>query len=97
MWAGEQVEDAQVCIEGKWYTRQEGESYISVPFKSYGNTTRTQVILSSKAHKLAVLANFEHESETYSFDPGIYVDREALVAGASADLIIRARSDLLSQ
>ena len=38
---------------------------------------------------LTAIEEFHHEAETYDFDAGIYVDRESLLRGAKAQVVVR--------
>ncbi|GIW95588.1 MAG: hypothetical protein KatS3mg110_3629 [Pirellulaceae bacterium] len=76
--------DASVWLGGKEYTaNQQGEIFL--PFSTAPG--RVPIILTHG--RQATLEWFEHQAENYELRAGIYVDREALLRGRKAALVIR--------
>ena len=75
---------ATLWLSGNEY-KADKDGLIVVPFS---NRPGRQTIMLRNGG-FSALANFVHQSETYSLDAGIYVDREALVTGAQAKLVVR--------
>lgn len=79
------VPDASVWFAGREYLPNEhGE--IRIPFGS--SETRTSMLL--RAGKLASVVPFVLRAEHYQLDVGFHVEREQLIAGAMAELVVRA-------
>ena len=75
---------ATLWLSGNEY-KADKDGLIVVPFSN--RPGRQTMVLRNGG--FSALASFAHQSETYSLDAGIYVDREALVTGARAQLIVR--------
>jgi len=83
---GALVKDAALRFGGREFTADErGE--IVVPFTS--DPGRRQVIL--RRGDFGVLDEFDHRAENYRLEAAIYVDRETLLAGNNAEIIVRPR------
>lgn len=82
------LQSANVWLQGKLFESNE-EGKIFVPFSNRPGSA--PVVLSDG--KTCSLARLSHQSEKYTLDAGIYVDRESLIGGQTASVIIR--SDLL--
>ncbi|HPT48456.1 MAG TPA: hypothetical protein PLM07_21435, partial [Candidatus Rifleibacterium sp.] len=81
---GQQVKDAKIQLAGSEY-QANPSGQILVPYTtSPGN--RQFVICQGD---FAALQTFEHLSETYRLEAAIHVDREALLAGRNATVVIR--------
>ncbi len=78
------VKDAKVWMSGREYTPDE-VGQITVPFSTQPGIE--QVILSRGG--LSVPGNFNHENEVYQLSAGLFVDRESLLRGNKAQLVIR--------
>lgn len=82
--ARQQIKDAAILFGGNEY-KADATGLINVPYTSTpGN--RQFVI---KHGDFAALHNFNHQAEAYSFEAGIYTDREALIEGKTATLVVR--------
>ena len=75
---------ATLWLSGNEYKADE-DGLIVVPFSN--RPSRQTIVL--RNGNFSALASFIHQKETYSLDAGIYVDREALVTGAQAKLVVR--------
>ena len=75
---------ATLWLSGNEYKADE-DGLIVVPFS---NRPGRQTIVLRNGY-FSALASFVHQKETYSLDAGIYVDREALITGAQAKLVVR--------
>lgn len=83
-------EDNKACPKATlWLSGNEykvgKDGLIVVPFSN--RPGRQTMVLRNGG--FSALASFVHQSETYSLDAGIYVDRETLVSGALAKLVVR--------
>ncbi|MDP7010913.1 MAG: hypothetical protein QF685_05995, partial [Verrucomicrobiota bacterium] len=83
-------EDNKACAQATlWLSGNEykadKDGLIVVPFSN--RPGRQTIVL--RNGNFSALASFVHQKETYSLDAGIYVDREALVTGAQAKLVVR--------
>ena len=83
-------EDNQACPQATlWLSGNEykagKDGLIVVPFSN--RPGRQTMVLRNDG--FSALANFFHQGETYALDAGIYVDREGLVTGAQAQLVVR--------
>lgn len=76
--------DATIWMGGREYASRE-DGTILIPFTTRPGTER--ILL--RRGPLTTLARFEHRAETCAFACGIHVDREALVAGATARVLVR--------
>ena len=75
---------ATLWLSGNEYKADE-DGLIVVPFSN--RPGRQTIVL--RNGNFSALASFIHQKETYSLDAGIYVDREALITGAQAKLVVR--------
>lgn len=81
---GEQVKDASIELAGSEYTPDKN-GQIVIPF-----TTRPENRQFVIRHgDFASLQNFQHLSESYNLEASIHVEREALVAGKVATVVVR--------
>ncbi len=96
----QQVRNARLWLAGHEYAA-DAAGHITVPF-STGAGGRQAVVLSapiepaatadgafSTAASYSSLAHFDHERESYQFQAGFYVDRESLLRGNKATVLIR--------
>jgi hypothetical protein len=83
---------ASIWLGGREYVADEdGEIYL--PYSSQPGPRA--LVLRSK--DLCTLAHFQHSAETYRLEVGALVDREALLAGDQAQLLLRPRLSLNGQ
>ena len=82
--AHQPVKDATLWLSGNEYKVGE-DGLIVVPFSN--RPGRQTVVLRSGG--FSALGNFFHQGEAYALDAGLYVDRESLVKGAQAKLVVR--------
>ena len=82
----EVLKSANVWLQGKLYESDE-DGRVFVPFSNRPGWV--PVVVSDG--KSCSLARFTHQSESYNLDAGIYVDRESLIEGHKANVIIRSR------
>ncbi len=75
---------ASIWFGGREY-RADEEGMVLVPF----STEPSVATMILKDGDLCSLAVFQHRSESYSLKAGFYVDREALLKGAKAQLVVR--------
>lgn len=76
--------DAAVWLGGKKYSaNQEGDIFL--PFSTQPG--RVSIILLHGS--VATLESFDHQGEQYELRAGIYVDRESLLRGRKASIIVR--------
>jgi hypothetical protein len=80
--------DASVLFGGREYTANE-RGDIRIP---YGAGSNDKILLRHKSAggEVCTVANFRVRSEQYAFAVGIHVEREQLIAGRSADVLVRA-------
>jgi hypothetical protein len=90
---GRVLSDASVLFGGREYASDE-RGDIRIPYGAGGNDKILLRHLSESAGsgrgELCVVANFRVRSEQYAFAVGIHVEREQLIAGRSADVLVRA-------
>ena len=81
---GAHVPDAEAWFGGKEYGPDDrGE--IVIPFST--NPGTKQLVL--RQGERSSIAPFEHRSESYELTSHLHIDRESLIAGNTADLIVR--------
>ena len=90
--AGRLQNDAIAWFGGREY-RADERGEILLPFSTAPGAKK--VVL--RAAGRASLATFEHRAESYVLHGGVHVEREALVAGASARVLLRPQLRLLDQ
>ncbi len=78
------VDDASVWLAGREYKADE-KGVVNVPFSNQPG--RVPVVLVSDG--FASLDRFEHPAENYQFDAGFHVERETLLPGQEAVVVIR--------
>lgn len=81
---GRVLPDASVLFGGRGYTGDE-RGDIRIP---YGAGSNDKILL--QHGRLCTVANFRVRPEQYAFAVGIHVEREQLIAGRSADVLVRA-------
>ena len=83
-WRGQPVDDARVWLGGREYTpRPDGE--ISIPFSTA--PTRASMLL---VHgDIAQMEALQHPAEHYQFTAGVHLERESLVPGKLARVLVR--------
>ncbi|MGI9243620.1 MAG: hypothetical protein ACR2RV_22680, partial [Verrucomicrobiales bacterium] len=79
------VEEASLWIGGHEFLAEEGSGDVLVPYST--TPRRTPVIVADG--EIATLDHFEHLGEAYQLEAGIFVDRESLIAGNAAELVVR--------
>jgi len=83
--SGAKVPDAALWMAGHLYAADKDDGTITVPFTN--SPKRQDIVLMHKG--AASLAAFNHQSESYGFQCGFYVDREALLRRRQAKLVVR--------
>jgi hypothetical protein len=83
---GEPAPDAVVRLGGRMFTADERGRTL-VPFTD--EPGRRQVVV--QRGSFAVLRAFEHHAEVYSLQAGVHVQREELLAGQTAHVVVRPR------
>ncbi|MGB2819658.1 MAG: hypothetical protein WBF17_01655, partial [Phycisphaerae bacterium] len=83
--SGAKVPDAALWMAGHLYEADKDDGTITVPFTN--SPKRQDIVLIHKG--AASLAALNHQSESYAFQCGFYVDREALLKRRQASLIVR--------
>ncbi len=86
------VDDATLWIAGREYTPDD-DSRITVPFSTQPGTET--VILEHGG--LSVRSSFNHLAESWDLRAGIYVDRESLVKGGTANVLVRPQLRVAGQ
>ncbi|MEO6596811.1 MAG: hypothetical protein ABIP94_18850 [Planctomycetota bacterium] len=82
--AGVQQRDAMLWLGGREYTAdKEGE--ILVPFST--DPTTKKVVL--RQGNRSTLATFQHRAESYALLGSMHIERESLIAGQKASLVVR--------
>ena len=79
------IEGASIWLDSHYYKADE-EGAITVPFTNQPAANQP-IVISDGA--FSSLAQFEHQGEKYDFQAGFHVEREALLAGEKAALIVR--------
>jgi hypothetical protein len=82
--ARREVKDATIWFDGREFTAAEGGG-ILVPFSS--SPGRRRLVVS--AGGVSSLGSFDHQGERFRLDCGFHLQRESLVIGAQARVIIR--------
>ncbi|MEO8352650.1 MAG: hypothetical protein ABI680_13010, partial [Chthoniobacteraceae bacterium] len=82
------VKDAAVWLDGRKFTADEKTGRVLVPFTTQPG--QQPVILASADGTFASLTDFEHHAENYVLDSSFHVEREQLLTGKEATLILRA-------
>ena len=80
----EVVKDASVWMIGSQHEADE-QGHINIPFST--RPSRVPVVISKG--DFSSFDNFTHQAESYSLNVGFYVDRESLIHGQKATVIIR--------
>lgn len=80
----EPVDDATLWIAEQEY-RPDDKGAIRVPFSR--SPGREPVLI--RQGDFTVLASFQHRSETYTFDSCIHIEREQLIPGETAKILVR--------
>ncbi|MFV1966941.1 MAG: hypothetical protein ACC628_16060 [Pirellulaceae bacterium] len=78
------VRDARLWLSGHEYVADE-EGRILVPFTT--KPGRQKIVLSTGS--FSSLGEFQHQSESYQLAAGIHVDRESLLQGRTATVLVR--------
>jgi hypothetical protein len=76
--------DATLWLRGREYT-PDGDGDIVVPFST--SPRREKILL--RRGSLTTVESFQHLSENYTFSAGIYCDRESLLKGKKAQVLLR--------
>ncbi len=87
----QQVKDACIWVAGHEYRPGE-EGTITVPFSTKPGRqaiVTTAPVPNAKNNTYSALGFFNHEGETYQFTAGFYVNRESLLQGKTAQVVIR--------
>lgn len=83
---GGRVVDATLWMMGQEFKPDE-QGRILVPYSTQPG--RQPIVV--RQGDFAALHHFNHQEESYTFEPGFYVDRESLRGGEEAQLVIRPR------
>ena len=83
------VSNASIHFAGREYTADK-RGVLSIPYST--EPGRRQIIL--RQGDFAELGSFAHHAERYQLEAGIHVERETLLAGETADFVIRPRLSL---
>ncbi len=81
---GRLIPDATASLDGRQF-KPNDKGIIFVPFSTASQTSTLLV----QADGFATRHEFKHLPEKYIFKAGFYIDREALLAGNKADVLIR--------
>ena len=81
---GEQIQDATIHVGGRQYEADK-DGFILLPFST--QPTRENIIICHG--DLCSFDTFYHQSENYSLVAGFYVDRESLLQGKKAKVVVR--------
>ncbi len=79
------VPNARLWIAGREYG-PDSDGILRVPFST--RPTRAQRVVVSQG-EFSILDTFAHEAEEYALEAGIHVDRESLIEGEKARVVIR--------
>ncbi len=82
--AGQHLRDASIWMAGRQYEPDE-QGEIAIPFSTEPGTRK----LVLRHGELSALAEFQHQAETYELFAGISIDRESLIADATATILVR--------
>lgn len=82
--AGNPLADAAIWFGGKRYSG-DARGEIALPYSTKPGT-RPLILLHGP---LASLARFQHAAETYKLSAGVHLEREALLAGRTARILVR--------
>jgi len=80
------VTDASIHFAGREYTADK-RGLLSIPYST--EPGQRQIIL--RQGDFAVLSSFTHHAERYQLEAGIHVERETLLAGETAEFVLRPR------
>jgi hypothetical protein len=86
--SGERLAGSDIYLGGRRFAADEGE--ILVPYSTEPGTK--SIILTSGS--LVSVTSFVHRSEEYKLRAGAYVDRESLISGAVAPLLLRTSLEI---
>ncbi len=90
--AGQRVTDAAVRVGGREFSADErGE--VLVPFTSEPGTR--QIVI--RRGDFAVLDEFVHRPEAYQLEAQVHINRESLVSGETAQVVVRPRLSLAGE
>jgi hypothetical protein len=90
--AGAYVSDAAIRYAGREYTTDAGGEIV-IPFST--DPGRRMIVL--RRGDFGVLDEFDHRAEVYTLEAGIHLDREALLAGYKAQVVVRPRLSLAGE
>jgi hypothetical protein len=82
----ETVKDARLFLGGQQYDAEAGK--IRVPFTSEAG--RRTIVLAT-AEGFSSVGHFEHQTESYRLQAGMYVDRESLLRQRKTQLVVRSQ------
>lgn len=82
--SAQQVKDAKIWMDGREYDA-DNRGHILIPFST--NPGQKNMII--REGDFASLQKFDHHGESYELNCGLYVDREALIEGKKASVIVR--------
>jgi hypothetical protein len=86
---GEVAADATVWLGAREHRANE-DGEVLIPFST--NPRRERILL--RRGDVTTLETLEHQSESYSFSAGIYVEREELIGGETASVVVRPQLSL---
>jgi len=90
--ASKPLPDAKIWMAERFYEADK-DGTITLP---YTTEPKSQPIVLVNGDA-ATLTSFDHKAESYSLTCGFYVDREALIAGKNATLLVRPRLTVTGQ
>jgi hypothetical protein len=80
--------NGSVYINGQIYESDSKTGIILSPYSSVGRSDQS-IILSNATGDVVSLSSFNHLKEVYTFQCGLYVDRESLLQKSQSELILR--------
>lgn len=83
--AGRKLDGATLWMAGQYY-RADADGSITVPFSTRDAGTQPVIV---QQGRLSCLASFSHEAEHYELRLGALLDRESLLAGEKAGVVLR--------
>ena len=84
--AGALVPDASIRYAGRDYAA-DARGEVVIPYTN--DPGRRQMVL--RRGDFGVLDEFTHQAENYALEAGVHIDREALIAGEKAEIVVRPR------
>jgi hypothetical protein len=85
----QQIKDAKIWLSGTEY-KADSNGFITIPYSTAPGTKKLII----RQNGFASLHNFVHKSENYKLQAGFYIDRESIIEGKKAKLILRPNLSL---